>query len=397
LRVVFFSFYYPPDLCAGSFRAVALVRALKQRLAERDELHVITTHPNRYSEYRVGAKDIELDGKVTIHRITVPTHQSGMLGQSRSFMVYARAALWQCRKLRPDYILGSTSRLMTGVLSWYAAMRVGSTYFIDLRDIFSETISDLFSRKSVLLGKVVKGVFSDVERKVLGSAAGVNVVSQGFLDYFEANEVKTEGWTFFPNGVDEEFVGLQLEKRESNQSVVTILYAGNVGSGQKLESIIPNMAQQLGDGFRFVIVGGGGTRQLLEKEVKNRGVKNVDILSPVSRTELLQYYQETDVMFLHLNDLPAFRRVLPSKIFDYVALGKPIVAGLSGYSAHFMKEHVPFACLFPPCDVQGGVDAVRSAAEIEVKSSVVDQFITQYSRVSIMDRMAGHLIEQMVR
>ena len=114
MRVVFFSFYYPPDLCAGSFRAVALVRALKQRLAERDELHVITTHPNRYSEYRVGAKDIELDGKVTIHRITVPTHQSGMLGQSRSFMVYARAALWQCRKLRPDYILGSTSRLMTG-------------------------------------------------------------------------------------------------------------------------------------------------------------------------------------------------------------------------------------------------------------------------------------------
>lgn len=396
MRIIFFSFYYPPDLCAGSFRTVALVRALKQRLSEEDELHVITTHPNRYLEHRVEAENIEFEGNVTIHRIAVPIHQSGVLGQSRSFVVYAQAALQLCRRLRPVFILGTTSRLMTGVLSGYAARRAGCAYFIDLRDVFSETISDLFFRKSLLLGRFMRKVFSAIERKVLENAAGVNVVSQGFPDYFEGNGVKTESWTFFPNGVDEEFVGLQLRESESNQSVTTILYTGNIGDGQGLELVIPAIAQQLGRCFRFVIVGGGGALRLLKNVVQSRGVDNVEILPPVERSELLQYYQEADILFLHLNNVPAFERVLPSKIFEYVALGKPIVAGLSGYSKQFMKEHVPFAALFSPGDVQGGVEAVKNAVEAEVSATVVAQFLSKYSRISIMDEMAEHLVELMV-
>jgi glycosyltransferase involved in cell wall biosynthesis len=397
LRVVFFSFYYPPDLCAGSFRAVGLVHALKQRFNEGDELHVITTHPNRYSEHRVTAEDSEVDGSITIHRIAVPIHQSGMLGQSRSFLVFARAALLLCSNICPDFIIGTTGRLMTGVLASYAARRAGCAYFVDLRDIFSETISDLFSRKSVLFGKIVKQILSSVDGLVLGNAAGVNVVSLGFLDYFEMNGMNTGSWTFFPNGVDEEFVGVEPAERDGDQSITTVLYAGNIGRGQGLESVIPSMAKQLGDGFRFVIVGGGGGLQLLKKVILENDVGNIKILPPVSRNELLLYYRGADVLFLHLNDVPAFRRVLPSKIFEYAALGKPIVAGLSGYSEQFMRDHIPFACLFSPGDVKGGVKAVKNAIETEVESTTVNQFVTQYSRVSIMNSMASYLIELMAQ
>ena len=114
MKIVFFTFYYSPDLCAGSFRAAALVKALAKKLGNNDQLHVITTHPNRYASHRVEADDIEIDGNITIHRIAVPSHQSGMISQMRTFGVFAFSAFRLCRKLKPDFLIGTTSRLMTG-------------------------------------------------------------------------------------------------------------------------------------------------------------------------------------------------------------------------------------------------------------------------------------------
>ena len=152
--VVFFTFYYPPDLCAGSFRAVALAKALSSKMENGHELHIITTHPNRYANYRVDADDLEEEGRLTVHRIAVPSYRSGMLSQASTFSVYAVLAYRLCREISPDFLLGTTSRLMTGILTGVSANRLSLPYFIDLRDIFSETISDLFARKSRLLGDV---------------------------------------------------------------------------------------------------------------------------------------------------------------------------------------------------------------------------------------------------
>ena len=53
MKIVFFTFYYPPDLSAGSFRSVALSEALEKKIGPNDELHVITTHPKIYLTHRV--------------------------------------------------------------------------------------------------------------------------------------------------------------------------------------------------------------------------------------------------------------------------------------------------------------------------------------------------------
>ena len=83
---------------------------------------------------------------------------------------------------------------------------------------------------------------------------------------------------------------------------------------------------------------------------------------------------------------------MPSKIFEYVALGKPIVAGLSGYSANFLREKVPYANLFAPGDFDGAYEAVMKSSERELTREVVAQFVNSYSRESIMDKMAEHIM-----
>jgi glycosyltransferase involved in cell wall biosynthesis len=392
MKIVFYTFYYSPDLCAGSFRAAALVKALAKKLGDNDQLHVITTHPNRYASHRVEANDIETNGNVTIHRISVPSHQSGMISQTRTFGVFSLSAFRLCWKLKPDFLIGTTSRLMTGFLTGLSARLMKRNYYIDLRDIFSETISDLLARKNKFLGASAKSIFSFIERRVFNGAAGVNVVSKGFPEYFQTKGINTTNWSFFPNGVDQEFMDFPPGNENVTQAVKTILYAGNIGSGQGLETIIPATAKRLGDSYRFIIVGDGGTNALLRAAIKREGVSNVALYPPVGRSELVEYYKNADILFLHLNDVPAFRRVLPSKIFEYAALGRPIVAGLNGYSAQFLKEHIPYACLFEPGDSAGAESCILGAINTNVPETMVSEFVDKYSRASIMDRMAANVM-----
>ena len=392
MKIVFFTFYYPPDLSAGSFRSVALAQALSKKIDSNDELHVITTHPNRYASYKAAANNIELDGKITIHRILVPSHRSGMLSQTRAFGVYAISAYRLCKQLNPSFLIGTTSRLMTGLLTGVSARKIGCRYFIDLRDIFSESISELFSRKNQILGGVSKTVFSFLERKLFNNAAGVNVVSEGFYEYFQKEGIDTSNWSFFPNGVDQEFTNLVTNKDVASKKVKTILYAGNIGSGQGLDFVLPSIAKKLGNDYHLLVIGDGGKRVILEEKINHKNIDNVKVLPPVSRPKLIDYYKNADILFLHLNNIPAFRRVLPSKIFEYAALGKPIVAGLSGYSAKFLNKNIPYATVFDPGNVDQCVNFIKKAESIKIDKDKIDMFIKEYAREKIMKKMATHIL-----
>ena len=391
MKIVFFTFYYPPDLCAGSFRAIALTQALSKRMKNDDELHIIATHPNRYENHRVKASDIEVHGNTTIHRISVPSHKSGMFSQARTFATYALASYKLCNKLNPDFLIGTTSRLMTGILTGVSARKLGCKYFIDLRDIFSETISDIFSQKNKLLGFISKKTFSLLERWLFNKAIGVNVVSEGFPEYFQNMGINTSNWSFFPNGVDKIFTNLPFMENKSSKKITNILYIGNIGTGQGLENILPATAKCMGNKYQFLVIGGGGASSKLISTIKNNNVDNIEILAPLKREKLIKYYEDADILFVHLNDIPAFQRVLPSKIFEYAALRKPIVAGLSGYSAKFILDNVPYATIFNSGDVDGCVDAIKKAESLEIKDKNINIFIEKFSLEKIMNKMAKHI------
>jgi len=392
LKIVFFTFYYPPDLCAGSFRAIALVKALSEKMKDSDELHIITTHPNRYKSHRVKADDVEIHGNVIVHRISVPNHKSGMMSQAWTFATYALASYRLSDHIKPNFLIGTTSRLMTGMLTGLSARTLGCDYFIDLRDIFSETISDVLSHKNKSIGFVLRNFFYLMELWLFKKAIGVNVVSAGFLGYFEKKGLDTSSWSFFPNGVDKEFIGLPFTKGKTSKIVKTILYAGNIGSGQGLETVLPATAKKMGNKYRFLVIGDGGAITKLANEIQINNVSNIEVLPPVKRARLIKYYQEADILFLHLNDFSAFRRVLPSKIFEYTALKRPIVAGLSGYSAEFIVANVPYATIFDSGDVDGFVAAIKKSETLEIKEKCIDVFIEKYSREKIMKEMAKHII-----
>ena len=334
MKILILSFYYPPDLSAGSFRVIGLVKALIGMADKKIQIVVITTQPNRYQGVRTVLDRDENCDHLKIHRIKIPNHQNGMLDQTKSFIFYAYMSLKIIKNQEYDLVFSTSSRLMTASLGALVSKWKNIPLYLDIRDIFVDTIQDVLPKK---LAYFLVPIFSLIERLSIKRAAHINLVSYGFESYFKERYPK-QSFSYYMNGIDEEFFpgNSLLEKVELRKQVfkspVHILYAGNIGEGQGLHKIIPMFAEKLGSRVKIKLIGGGGRLKELELALKLVNLDNVELFPPMSRKDLIREYEAADVLFLHLNNHKAFKKVLPSKIFEYAALGKPILAGVSGYA-----------------------------------------------------------------
>ncbi|MCF8037193.1 MAG: glycosyltransferase family 4 protein [Desulfobacteraceae bacterium] len=389
-RLLFLTFYYPPDLSAGSFRASALINELSRQAGKSWDIDVLTTMPNRYSSFSTEAVSFEKNGPVSVRRIPLSEHQSGMRDQALAFLGFAMQVGKVVLKKRYDAVFATTSRLATGVLGAFIANRSGIPLYLDVRDIFPETIEDVLGNSPA---RSLLPAIKAAERYAVGSASRVNLVSGGFLPYFRERGFGNN-FRVFPNGIDAEFLERDFSENGAYEGKKLLLYAGNIGDSQGLHRIIPELAQRLGNEWMIRILGDGGKRPELEEQLQSLGVVNVERLDPVPRSSLMEHYKQADMLFLHLNDYRAFKRVLPSKIFEYAATGKPVLAGVGGYSAAFLKENVSNAAVFPPCDAAAGLSALNN---LRLEHMPRRDFEAKYSRGNIVQNMVSDMMELFAR
>jgi glycosyltransferase involved in cell wall biosynthesis len=385
MRLLFLSFYYSPDLCAGSFRATSLVAALRDRAPPGTSIDVVTTLPNRYHGFTRDAAETETSGSVTIRRIALPSHRSDMAGQARAYLSFARGALRCVAGKDYDVVFATSSRLMTAALGAHIAREKRSRLYLDVRDLFADTIGDVMPG---VLTWPTRTFFQLVERWTMRRADRINIVSRGFEEYF-GSRYPDRALSSFTNGIDDEFLDVARSSAAPTSkggARATILYAGNIGEGQALHSVLPDLARELADCADFVVIGDGGRRRALERAVA--GIGNVELREPMDRAQLIEAYRSADVLFLHLGALPAFEKVLPSKVFEYAALGKPVLAGVAGYSARFIRDEIRNAAVFDPGDVHGAVKAYRS---LTLREQPRPEFVEKYARASIARAMADDI------
>lgn len=390
MRIAILSFYFPPDLCPGSFRASALLEALLAAVPPGSQIDVITTMPNRYSKFSVQAQQTEQRPGVTIRRISLPAHQSGMLDQSKAFLAYARGAIALSGAAADyDLVCATSSRLMTAALGAWISRQHGIPLYLDIRDIFVDTIKDVLPRRMAVLAKPV---FAALESWTMRRARKINLVSAGFGDYCASRYPKQQ-YSFYTNGIDDEFLavgpGGGAGPAGAKAPPLSVVYAGNVGEGQGLHAILPGLAQRLRGRVRFTVIGDGGRRTALENALADAGVDNVVFLPPMKRLDLIAAYRAADVLFVHLNDYDAFKKVLPSKLFEYAATGKPIWAGVDGYAAHFVSTEISNAAVFHPCDVDG---AIRAFERLLLEDEPRGEFVAKYARSNIAKEMANDIV-----
>ena len=388
MRLLVLSFYYRPDLSAGSFRATTLVEALRACVTPATHIDVLTTLPNRYATFTREAAQVEQGPGWELRRIRLPRHRSDMSGQAWAFAHYAGGVLAHVAARPYDVVFATSSRLMTATLGAWIARRKHARLYLDIRDIFVDTIKDVLPSSKA---RAARMLFSHIESWTVRRADRVNLVSPGFVEYFR-ERYPDLSLSSFTNGVDTEFLTAAPASSVDRESDgrVRIVYAGNIGDGQALHQILPHLAAALVTQARFIVIGDGGRRKELEAALGQAGVTNVELRDPLSRDALIEVYRNAHVLFLHLGELPAFERVLPSKLFEYAALGKPVLAGVAGCAARFVREEISNAAVFTPGDVQ---DALHAYATLELVDRPREEFVTKYARAKIADAMARDVLQ----
>lgn len=386
MRILVLSFYFTPDLSAGSFRTTAFVEELKKYINKNDKIEIITTKPNRYGSFAEDAKEFEkLEENIDINRIDLGTHKSGFIDQSKLFLKFA----WQVLKLvkqreNYDIVYATSSRLMTAFLGSLIANKQKAKLYLDIRDIFTDTLESVFAKSKL---RYVIPVFKRIEKYTINSASHINLVSKGFENYFR-NINNNVSYSFYTNGIDEVFLDYDFAQDKKNEKKI-ITYAGNIGEGQGLEKIIPIMAKKLSNEYEIHIIGDGGRKKALIKNLN--GIDNVKLQEPVNRAKLLEIYKNSDILFLHLNDYEAFKKVLPSKLFEYATTNKFIVAGVGGYAKEFVEENISDAIVFEPCNAD---DFYEKFIKVEKFDDIErNTFIEKFKRENIMNKMAKEVYE----
>lgn len=386
-RIVYLTFYFRPDLSAGSFRNTPLLEELTKLAKKANTIvDVYTTLPNRYSTYNVEALEYEQLDNVNIYRIKIPAHKSGMADQIKSFWHFYLEVNRLNKGKAADLVFASSSRLFTAFLGLGLAKKSKSILYLDVRDIFVDTISDVIDNKAIRF--MLLPILKLIEKRTFNSASHINLISEGFSDYFQ--KFRCKNFSYFTNGIDPEFEEIsKFEGPVVTKRIKRIVYAGNLGEGQGLHKIVPQAALALKDDFEFLIIGDGGAKDKLLKAVEELQVSNVTFEPPMNRTKLIEKYKEADFLFIHLNDFNAFKKVLPSKIFELAATDKPIIAGVGGYAAKFVRENVTNSLLFEPTDYHAMVTLLN---EYSYKRELRTEFINKYKRIAINQAMAQSII-----
>lgn len=383
-RILYLSFYFEPDLCAGSFRNSPLAMELANQLKGKAEIDLITTVPNRYKTFESDAPSLEKRENLTIHRILIPKHKSGFIDQINSFKTYFSQANKLVKDKKYDLVFASSSRLFTAYLGYFVASKLKIPLYLDIRDIFIDTMKDVL--KNPVVKTSVLPVLKIIEKKVFQYASHINLISGGFKTYFE--KFKGPSYSYFSNGIDPEFLNLPVSVPQ-HRPYKLITYAGNLGEGQGLHIIVPEAAKILGDEYRFLIIGDGGVKQKLITKIQQLQLTNVELRNPVSRKDLLKIYEDSDFLFLHLNDYEAFKKVLPSKVFELGAYDKPMIAGVAGFANEFIAQHISNKILFLPGQVD---EMVRQLKAYKYHTSFRTDFKDKFKRDRINQEMSRSII-----
>jgi hypothetical protein len=303
-----------------------------------------------------------------------------MLDQILSYIQFYKTVMKLITNKNVDLVFVSSSRLFSAYLGSRIAKKTKAKLILDIRDIFVDSIKDVI--RSKFLKFLILPFLKRIEKITFKRADHINLISPGFNTYF--GDYKKSTFSNFTNGIDDEFLDNDIlhVKNLPEETTIKIVYAGNIGEGQGLHKIIPQAAQNLGSNYQFIIVGDGGAKYKLESEIINKGINNVKIYAPVNRKELFQYYLQAQYLFIHLNDYDAFKRVLPSKVFELATFNKPIIAGVGGFASQFIKNEISNSYVFEPCAFDKLINYLRNdqSYKLQIDRS---KFVNKYKRSTI--------------
>jgi colanic acid biosynthesis glycosyl transferase WcaI len=331
LNILFITENFPPEVNAAATRVYE--RACYWVKAGH-AVTVLTCFPNFpqgrvYANYRQTLYSVGyMDG---IRVIRLPTYVARNEGFFRrtvdflSFMIVSVAASLFVR--RPDVVVATSPQFFSAVAGWaIGALR---------RRPFVFEVSDLWPASIAAVGAMSRGrtyrALEALELFLYRRAAAVVVLTASFRGDLIRRGIDPGKVAVVMNGVDLS----RYQKRGKDQQLLesfrlrdkfVIGYIGTHGMAHGLDNAVA-AAELLReeDRFRLLLVGDGAAKPALMRQADRAKLLNVIFVSPQPKTMMPRIWSLCDAALIHLKDEVTFSEVIPSKMFEAMAMGVPLL------------------------------------------------------------------------
>lgn len=315
--------HFTPEITAAAHRMDALVDAM-----------AVNHHVNVFTLTEIGKPASEQvvreSEKVTVHYMNLPKYKKSSLFL-RTFY-----EIWYSYKLAK--LASKTNCDVTLVTSPFMFLIPAVILFggealkiCDVRDLTWRYVPDKF-----IVHRAFRWAFTRMIEYFLPKYDHITVTNPSERKWIADNaHVPAERITILSNGISKDkFDTLVSMDYEQDVKPFTITYVGNIGNGQNLRSLI-RVVEKLRD-VRLVMIGNGNDYDHFRKQVRKKRINNIYFTGKLNWEKVLPYYTHSSVLFARLDD--NYRSAIPSKLFEYLSTGLPVIYCGEGEAARLLKQ-----------------------------------------------------------
>jgi glycosyltransferase involved in cell wall biosynthesis len=365
VRILFVSDNFPPERNAPATR----VHEHACYWAKwGHEVTILTGVPNFpegkvFSGYRNRWRQEEwIDGIRVVRVKTFITANEGTLLRTLDYLSFMASAFIAGAFLpKPDVVIATSPQFFAAVAGCGLSGLFGRPYLLEVRDLWPASIAAVGALKETILLRWLERIELFLYRK----ASAIVVVTNAFKEDLVRRGVPPGKIAVVINGVDLPRYAPrprdpELEAKLDLAGRFVVGYVGTHGMAHALDKVL-DVAGRMREaaGIRFLFVGGGAEKAKLVEEAERRGLTNVVFLPPQPKERMPEIWSLCDVALVHLKNSPVFASVIPSKIFEAMGMGLPIVIASPKGEAGGIVEEDGAGIWIPPEDPTALEGAVR--------------------------------------
>lgn len=381
MRILFLSQYYHPDITAAAFRIsetaellarnnhnVYVITAIPHKGVAKNLFQTVTLHSHKTGFYRPDSnhslkKEFSLENNVIVTRVPIITCAGhGLVNYIKHYFSFMINSILRSFSLpsKFDVVLASSPPLFAGLAGFIISKLKKAKFILDIRDIWPDSA---VTAKQLQANSLAYKLGKYLEIFLYVTANKITCVSQPMAEYIYSSIYETFSSTSLQNivknfanihrpyviynGVLEKYINLieNEEKKLQNQSlqceIYKIIYAGNLGHVQNIEILLDAAKMLLQNSIynvKIEIIGAGVKQNILEEKIKELKLYNILLSPPIPKQELYKKQLEASALLLLLVEDKTMEKTIPSKLFDYLALGKPIIYCIKGEGQKILQE-----------------------------------------------------------
>jgi glycosyltransferase involved in cell wall biosynthesis len=347
MHILFLTDNFPPEVNAPASRTHEHCR---QWVAAGEQVTVITCAPNFpkgrvFDGYRNKLWQEEaMDGIRVIRVWSYITANEGFTKRVLDYMSFMLCAFIASLWVRHvDVVVGTSPQFFTAVAAWAVGAVKRVPFVFELRDLWPESIKAVGAMKESMVIRLLERVEMFLYRR----AARIVSVTHSFRQTLIRRGIDGNKIEVVTNGVDVSRFSARekdaaLQRELGFEGCFVAGYIGTHGMAHALETLLQAM-QQLqshpqGQHIRLLLLGDGARKAHLQTEAANLGLTNVVFVDTVPKDLVARYWSLLDVSIIHLRQTELFTTVIPSKLFECMGMGIPVLHGVAGESAGIVER-----------------------------------------------------------